>query len=103
MPGRDWVARSPGGVVVKVVTVNVPEGCLAKLDALVFAGVYPSRAEAIRVAVRGLIVAEVYGKDGERTMDEKKLRKRCRREVAANRVDLEKAMQKLDQMEADSD
>jgi len=48
---------------VKTITLNVPESYLGCLDDLVRQGMYPSRAEAIRTAVRDLLIHEgVWGK-----------------------------------------
>jgi Arc/MetJ-type ribon-helix-helix transcriptional regulator len=43
---------------VKVVTVHLPAAYVEAIDELVRRGVYPNRAEAIRMAVRDLIRRE---------------------------------------------
>ncbi len=56
---------SPGGRGVKLITVYLPESYLKALDELVEERYYPSRAEAIRVAIRDLLNKEFWGKEGE--------------------------------------
>lgn len=43
---------------MKLITLNVPEEYLSMVDALVKRGLYPSRAEAIRLAIRDLALRE---------------------------------------------
>jgi antitoxin ParD1/3/4 len=43
---------------MRVVTVHLPEAILEAIDELVRRGLYPNRAEAIRMAVRDLIRRE---------------------------------------------
>jgi antitoxin ParD1/3/4 len=43
---------------MKVVTVHLPEAYVEAIDELVKRGLYPNRAEAIRMAVRDLIRRE---------------------------------------------
>jgi len=50
---------------VKLITVYLPESYLKALDELVEERYYPSRAEAIRVAIRDLLNREFWGKEGE--------------------------------------
>ena len=45
---------------MKLITLYLPETYLKALDQLVNERFYPNRAEAIRVAVRDLISAEVW-------------------------------------------
>lgn len=45
---------------MRIVTVKIPEAYLRELDELVRSGVYPSRSEAIRVALRELLKKELY-------------------------------------------
>jgi antitoxin ParD1/3/4 len=47
---------------VRLITLYLPEGYVRALDRLVADGFYPSRAEAIRFAVRDLLYSEVWGK-----------------------------------------
>ena len=53
-----------------LISVHIPVQMLQELDSLVKTGVYPSRSEAIRVAIRDLILREKGkakgGDDGER-------------------------------------
>jgi len=49
---------------MKQITLNIPEPYLDGLDDLVRQGMYPNRAEAIRVAIRDLLINErVWGKN----------------------------------------
>ena len=43
------------GKKLKLISVHLPEGYIDALDRLVEMGLYPSRSEAIRVAIRDLI------------------------------------------------
>ncbi|MDH5483278.1 MAG: ribbon-helix-helix domain-containing protein [Candidatus Bathyarchaeota archaeon] len=45
---------------MKLITLYLPETYLQALDQLVCERFYPNRAEAIRVAIRDLINAEVW-------------------------------------------
>jgi Arc/MetJ-type ribon-helix-helix transcriptional regulator len=45
---------------MKLITLYLPETYLKALDQLVYERFYPNRAEAIRVAIRDLINAEVW-------------------------------------------
>mgnify|MGYP001089913417 CR=1 FL=1 len=56
---------------MKLITLYLPELYLRALDWLVNEKYYPNRAEAIRVAVRDLLSAEVWN---EKTMAKRKLR-----------------------------
>jgi len=48
-----------------LVSLHIPVQMLQELDSLVKTGVYPSRSEAIRVAIRDLILREkAKGKGG---------------------------------------
>jgi len=48
---------------VKMITLYLPEPYIKALDSLVDERYYPNRAEAIRVAVRDLLSAEVWRKN----------------------------------------
>jgi antitoxin ParD1/3/4 len=48
---------------LKLITLYLPETYLKALDQLVDERYYPNRAEAIRVAIRDLIVEEVWRRD----------------------------------------
>lgn len=43
---------------MRLITVNVPEPYLKALDDLVKRKMYPNRAEAIRIAIRDLVISE---------------------------------------------
>ncbi|MFH0749180.1 MAG: ribbon-helix-helix domain-containing protein [Candidatus Bathyarchaeota archaeon] len=49
-------------VCMKLITINLPETYLRDLEKLVKEDLYPNRAEAIRVAVRDMLVNEVWEK-----------------------------------------
>jgi Arc/MetJ-type ribon-helix-helix transcriptional regulator len=49
-------------VPTKLITIHLPEPYIKDLDGLVEDRLYPNRAEAIRVAVRDLLVDEVWDK-----------------------------------------
>ena len=50
------------GIKMKLITINLPEIYIKDLDELVKEDLYPNRAEAIRVAVRDMLVSEVWEK-----------------------------------------
>jgi Arc/MetJ-type ribon-helix-helix transcriptional regulator len=47
---------------MKLITLYLPEPYLEALDELVSKRYYPHRAEAIRVAIRDLVSAELWGR-----------------------------------------
>ncbi|MFX0107760.1 MAG: ribbon-helix-helix domain-containing protein [Candidatus Hodarchaeota archaeon] len=49
---------------MKLITVKMSEIYVNGLDKLVDLGMYPSRSEAIRVAIRDLLRRELWPKDG---------------------------------------
>ena len=49
---------------MKLVTVKMSDIYVNGLDKLVEIGMYPSRSEAIRVAIRDLLRRELWPKDG---------------------------------------
>lgn len=49
---------------MKLITLYLPETYIKALDQLVGERFYPNRAEAIRVAIRDLISAEVWRRKG---------------------------------------
>jgi Arc/MetJ-type ribon-helix-helix transcriptional regulator len=51
---------SSGEAKMKLITLYLPETYIKALDQLVDERFYPNRAEAIRVAIRDLISAEVW-------------------------------------------
>ena len=50
--------RPVSGRKMMLISVHIPAQMLQELDDLVKTGVYPSRSEAIRVAIRDLILRE---------------------------------------------
>ena len=50
--------------LMKLITLYLPETYIKALDQLVDERFYPNRAEAIRVAIRDLISAEVWRRRG---------------------------------------
>ncbi|MCX8204345.1 MAG: ribbon-helix-helix domain-containing protein [Candidatus Nezhaarchaeota archaeon] len=54
---------------LRILTVHLPEAYIRGLDELVSRRLYPSRSEAIRVAVRDLLKAELWeGGSSQRAM-----------------------------------
>ena len=53
-----------GETQLKLITLYLPETYIKALDQLVDERFYPNRAEAIRVAIRDLISAEVWRRKG---------------------------------------
>ncbi len=47
---------------MKIITIHLPEPYIKDLDALVKEDLYPNRAEAIRIAVRDMLVDEAWNK-----------------------------------------
>lgn len=45
---------------MKLITIHLPESYIKDLDELVDDDFYPNRAEAIRLAVRDMLVAELW-------------------------------------------
>ncbi len=56
--------KSPRLTEMKLITLYLPETYIKALDQLVDECFYPNRAEAIRVAIRDLISAEVWRRKG---------------------------------------
>jgi len=54
---------------MKLITVNLPESYLKDLDELVKIDLYPNRAEAIRVAVRDMLVDELWSKKKPKSVE----------------------------------
>ncbi|MFP3303468.1 MAG: ribbon-helix-helix domain-containing protein [Caldivirga sp.] len=50
--------RSKSGVRMMLISVHIPRRMLEGLDELAKSGLFPSRSEAIRVAVRDLLIKE---------------------------------------------
>ena len=49
-----------GGEPMKLITIHLPEPYIKDLDELVGRDFYPNRAEAIRIAVRDMLVDELW-------------------------------------------
>jgi len=49
---------------LRVVTVKIPKAYLDELNNLVKAGLFPSRSEAIRIAIRDLLQRELWSMKG---------------------------------------
>jgi len=47
---------------VKLITIHLPEPYIRDLDELVKEDLYPNRAEAIRTAVRDMLISEIWEK-----------------------------------------
>ncbi len=45
---------------MRVITVKVPKAYLEELNRLIEAGLFPSRSEAIRIAIRDLLQRELW-------------------------------------------
>lgn len=45
---------------MKVITVKVPKAYIDELNKLIEAGLFPSRSEAIRIAIRDLLRKELW-------------------------------------------
>lgn len=45
---------------MRIITVKVPKAYVDELDNLIKAGLFPSRSEAIRVAIRDLLQRELW-------------------------------------------
>ena len=56
--------RKERTILMKLITLYLPETYIKALDQLVGERFYPNRAEAIRVAIRDLISAEVWRRKG---------------------------------------
>ena len=60
-----YLPKSQGSLsLMKLITLYLPETYIKALDQLVDERFYPNRAEAIRVAIRDLISAEVWRRKG---------------------------------------
>ena len=55
---------------MELVTFLLPEACLEGLDELVGQGIYSSRSEAIRFAVRDLLKGELWQQERETVKEE---------------------------------
>ena len=51
---------------MRPITVHLPERYLKYLERLVELGLYPSRSEAIRVAIRDLVMKELWVASGKK-------------------------------------
>jgi antitoxin ParD1/3/4 len=61
---EEAVCILPRNNQMKLITLYLPETYIKALDQLVDECFYPNRAEAIRVAIRDLISAEVWRRKG---------------------------------------
>ncbi len=50
-------------ILMKLITVNLPEAYVNGLERLIFEKLYPNRSEAIRIAVRDLLKKELWGSE----------------------------------------
>ncbi len=50
-------------IIIKLISVNIPESYLKVLEILVMDGKFPNRSEAIRVGIRDLIKTEFLIED----------------------------------------
>jgi Arc/MetJ-type ribon-helix-helix transcriptional regulator len=48
---------------MKVVTICMPESYVDGVDELIEQGMYPNRSEVIRIAIRDLLVDELWGQN----------------------------------------
>ena len=48
---------------MKVVTICMPESYVDGVDELIQQGMYPNRSEVIRIAIRDLLVEELWGQN----------------------------------------
>ncbi len=53
----------PSGDVMRVVTICMPESYIEGVDRLIERGMYPNRSEVIRIAIRDLLLEELWGTD----------------------------------------
>ena len=54
---------------MKVITIHLPEPYIKDLDELVKEDLYPNRAEAIRIAVRDMLVEEAWNSNKKKLKD----------------------------------
>ncbi|MHA1934102.1 MAG: ribbon-helix-helix domain-containing protein [Candidatus Thorarchaeota archaeon] len=52
---------------MRVVTICMPESYVDGVDKLIKAGMYPNRSEVIRIAIRDLLVDELWGERKQHT------------------------------------
>ena len=57
-------------IVMKLITVNLPEAYVNGIERLILEKLYPNRSEAIRIAVRDLLKKELW----EQTTPQPKIR-----------------------------
>jgi len=69
-------------IIMRIITVKIPEAYLRELDELVRLGAYPSRSEVIRVALRELLKRELYDQ-AERRRSDRSENRSCTVEVSA--------------------
>ncbi len=50
-------------VMMKIVTICLPESYIEGMNKLIQKAMYPNRSEVIRIAIRDLLVDELWGKE----------------------------------------
>jgi antitoxin ParD1/3/4 len=53
---------------MKIISVQLPHGLIKAMDKLVEQGIYPSRSEVIRSAIRELLKKEMYAVESEESI-----------------------------------
>lgn len=61
---------------MKIITINLPPAYIAALQLLVDLGIYPSRSEAVRIALRDCINDDLLLKQDLEEMDDTTFRRR---------------------------
>ena len=54
---------------MKLITIHIPEPYIKDLDGLVRDDLYPNRAEAIRIAIRDMLIDEVWDRKKTQGLD----------------------------------
>jgi len=54
---------------MKLITIHLPRPYIKDLDELVGQDFYPNRAEAIRIAIRDMLVTELWAKRKPKAVD----------------------------------
>lgn len=54
---------------MKLITIHLPEPYIKDLDGLVREDIYPNRAEAIRIAIRDMLIEEVWDRKNSQNFD----------------------------------
>jgi Arc/MetJ-type ribon-helix-helix transcriptional regulator len=58
-----------GRTPMKLITIHLPEPYIKDLDGLVREDIYPNRAEAIRIAIRDMLIEEVWDRKNTQGFD----------------------------------